>query len=325
MNVSRERWGDGAVTTASPVRVTRDKAHLHLQLRHDLAPIARVATGDTFIVETEDNFALYREMTSDNDLVPEPPPLKELNPLTGPIAVAGAAPGDTLIVEIVDIAVAGQGHIALVKGTGVLKDYVSPPHTKIWRIETGDAVFNDEIRFPIRPILGSIGTMPEQDGLYAIYPGPYGGNLDDANSTIGSCYHLPVYVPEAMLMVGDVHANQGDSEIAMGIEIDGEVTLRIVDVVKGESLPYARIETPETWVFPADAPTLEEAIQISAAFAARFLVQRLGITMEDSAHILSAVGNIRISQAAFAGYNVTVRTEFPKSLDTKGRLRGYAG
>ena len=313
------------MTPSNPVRVTRDKAHLHLQLRHDLAPIARVKVGDTLLVETEDNFALYREMTSDNDLVPEPPPLKELNPLTGPIAVAGAAPGDTLVVEIVDIAVAGQGHIALVKGTGVLKNYVSPPHTKIWRIEDGDAVFNESIRFPIRPILGSIGTMPAEDGVYAIYPGPYGGNLDDANSTIGSVYHFPVYVPEAMLMVGDVHANQGDSEIAMGIEIDGEVTLRIIDVLKGEHLPYARIETADTWVFPADAPTLEEAIQISAAFAARFLVERLGITMEDAAHILSAVGNVRISQAAFAGYNVTVRTEFPKSLDTQGRLKGYAG
>ena len=313
------------MTSSTPVRVTRDTAHLHLQLRHDLEPIARVAIGDTVIVETEDNFALYREMTSDNDLVPEPPPLKELNPLTGPIAVDGAEPGDTLIVEIVNITVGDQGHIALMKGTGVLKEYVSTPHTKIWRIEDGDAVFNEEIRFPIRPILGSIGTMPETDGVYAIYPGPYGGNLDDANSTIGSCYHLPVYRPDAMLMVGDVHANQGDSEIAMGIEIDGEVTLRIVDVVKGESLPYARIETPDTWVFPADAPTLEEAIQISAAHAARFLVERLGITMEDAAHILSAVGNVRISQAAFAGYNVTVRTEFPKSLDRKGRLKGYAG
>jgi len=314
-----------AVTSSSPLRVTRDKEHLHLQLRHDLAPIARVAIGDTILVETEDNFALYREMNSDDDLVPEAPPLKELNPLTGPIAVTGAQPGDTLIVEIVDITVVGHGHIALVAGTGVLKDYVSPPHTKIWHIVDGDAVFNDAIRFPIRPVLGSIGTMPETDGRYAIFPGPYGGNLDDANSTIGSCYHFPVYVPEAMLMVGDVHANQGDSEIAMGIEIDGEVTLRIVDVVKGEAIPYARIETPDTWVFPADAPTLEEAIQISAAFAARFLVERLGITMEDAAHILSAVGNVRISQAAFAGYNVTVRTEFPKSLDTLGRLRGYAG
>lgn len=312
------------MTTTSVRRVSRDKALLHLQWDHGLEPRARVRIGDTIVVETADNFALYREMESDNDLV-EHLPLTQVNPLTGPIAVDGAEPGDTLIVEIVDITVTDQGHIALIPGTGVLRDYTTPPHTKIWRIEDGESVFNDDIRFPIRPILGTFGTMPAEDGLAAIYPGPHAGNLDDTNSTIGAIYHLPVFVPEALVMAGDVHANQGDSEIAMGIEIDGEVTLRFVDLVKRENLSYARIETADTWVFPADAPTLEEAIQISAAYAARFLVGRLGITMEDAAYILSAVGHVRISQAAFAGYNVTVRTEFPKTIDRQGRLEGYAG
>ncbi len=47
--------------------------------------------------------------------------------------------------------------------------------------------------------------------------------------------------------------------------------------------------------------------------------------MEDAAYLLCAVGNVRISQAAFANYNVTVRTEVPKSVDRRGRLAGYAG
>jgi acetamidase/formamidase len=128
-----------------------------------------------------------------------------------------------------------------------------------------------------------------------------------------------------MVMVGDVHANQGDSEIAMGIEVDGTVTLRLVDLVRGENIPYARIETADRWVFPADAPTLEEAIEQSALYAAEFLVERLGISMEDATYLLCAVGDVRISQAAFAYYNVTVRTEVPKSVDRRGRLAGYAG
>ena len=314
------------MATTNVSRLSRDKEFLQLQWKHDLEPRARVEVGDTSVVETADNFALYREMNSDQDLLTEgPPPLAVLNPLTGPIAVTGAEPGDTLIVELVDITVAEKGHIALAVGTGVLKDYTNPPHTKIWQIVDGEAVFNDDIRFPIRPLLGTFGTMPAEDGLLAIFPGPHAGNLDDAGSVEGSYYHLPVSVPDALVMVGDVHANQGDSEIAMGIEINGEVTLRFADLVKGEHLPYARIETAETWVFPADAPDLEEAIQVSASYAAKFLVQRLGISMEDAAHILSAIGNVRISQAAFAGYNVTVRTEFPKNIDRQGRLAGYAG
>ena len=50
-------------------RVTRNKEHLQLQWRHDLAPLAQVAIGETLVVETADNFALFREMNSEDDLV----------------------------------------------------------------------------------------------------------------------------------------------------------------------------------------------------------------------------------------------------------------
>ncbi len=291
---------------------------------HDLKPLARVAIGDTLVVETADNFGLFREMRSEDDLV-ESMSLTQLNPLTGPIEVAGAEPRDTLVVEIVDVTVEEQGHIALIPNVGVLRTHTKTPHTKIWKIQDGQSILNDDIQFPIRPIVGTFGTMPAEDGTYAIHPGPHGGNLDDTNLTIGAIYYMPVFRPGAMVMIGDVHANQGDSEIAMGIEVDGTVTLRFVDLVRGENIPYARIETADRWVFPADAPTLEEAIERSALYAAEFLVDRLDISMEDATYLLCAVGDVRISQAAFAYYNVTVRTEVPKSVDRRGRLAGYAG
>jgi amidase len=312
------------VATQQAQRVTRDKEHLHLQLKHDLKPLARVAIGDTLVVETADNFGLFREMNSEDDLV-ESMSLTQLNPLTGPIEVEGAEPGDTLVVEIVDVTVEDHGHIALIPNVGVLRNHTKTPHTKIWKIRDGQSILNEDIQFPIRPIVGTFGTMPAEDGTYAIHPGPHGGNLDDTNLTIGAYFYMPVFRPGAMVMVGDVHANQGDSEIAMGIEVDGTVTLRFVDLVRGESIPYARIETADRWAFPADAPTLEEAIEQSALYAAEFLVDRLGISMEDATYLLCAVGDVRISQAAFAYYNVTVRTEVPKSVDRRGRLAGYAG
>jgi amidase len=313
-----------ATTTQQVQRVTRDKEHLHLQWKHDLEPLARVAMGDTLVVETADNFGLFREMNSEDDLV-DAMSLTQLNPLTGPIYVEDARPGDTLVVEIVDVTVEDQGHIALIPNVGVLRNHTKTPHTKIWKIRDGQSILNQDIQFPIRPIVGTFGTMPAEDGTYAIHPGPHGGNLDDTNLTIGAFYHMPVFVPGALVMVGDVHANQGDSEIAMGIEIDGTVTLRFVDLVRGETIPYARIETADQWVFPADAPTLEEAVELSALYAAQFLCERLELSMEDATYLLCAVGNVRISQAAVAYYNVTVRTEVPKNIDRRGRLAGYAG
>jgi amidase len=313
-----------ATTTQQVERVTRDKEHLHLQWKHDLEPLARVAMGDTLVVETADNFGLFREMNSEDDLV-DAMSLTQLNPLTGPIYVEDARPGDTLVVEIVDVTVEDQGHIALIPNVGVLRNHTKTPHTKIWKIRDGQSILNQDIQFPIRPIVGTFGTMPAEDGTYAIHPGPHGGNLDDTNLTIGAFYHMPVFVPGALVMVGDVHANQGDSEIAMGIEIDGTVTLRFVDLVRDEQIPYARIETADQWVFPADAPTLEEAVELSALYAAQFLCERLELSMEDATYLLCAVGNVRISQAAVAYYNVTVRTEVPKNIDRRGRLAGYAG
>jgi acetamidase/formamidase len=69
---------------------------------------------------------------------------------------------------------------------------------------------------------------------------------------------------------------------------------------------------------------LEEAVELSALYAAQFLSERLDLSMEDATYLLCAVGNVRISQAAFAYYNVTVRTEVPKSVDRHDRLAGYA-
>ena len=305
-------------------RLTRAKEHLHLVWDPTLEPLARVRIGDSIEVETAHNMALFHEVVTEEDRF-ETFPLAMGNPLTGPIAVADAMPGDTLVVEIGEIVVASRGHIALVPNTGLLRNHTRPPQTKVWSIAGGESIFNDDIRFPIRPVVGTFGTMPAEGGSMAILPGPHGGNLDDPNLATGAYYYLPVFVPEALLLVGDLHANQGDSEVAMGIEVDGMVSLRFADLLSGQTIPYARIETSDRWVFPADAPTLEEAIVDSGVFAAQFLVERLGITMEDAAYILSAVGDIRISQAAFANYNVTVRTEVPKSIDRRNRLRGYAG
>jgi amidase len=303
-------------------RITRDRDHLHLLWDPTLPPLATLRVGESIAVETADNFGLFREIDSAADLV-DRVALHQLNPITGPIAVEGAEPGDTLVLELLAVHVADRGHICLVPGTGILRNRIQAPHTHVWRIENGMAVFDDNLRYPIRPIVGTFGSMPAEDGIHAIYPGSFGGNLDDGNLVAGSVYYLPVNVPGGMVMVGDVHANQGDAEVAMGIEIDGEVVFRVRDLLKGAPLPYARIETAERWIFPADAPTLEEAVERCAILAAGFLVERLGISLEDAAHLLSAFSDIRISQSAFAGYNVTVRAEVPKAIDLAGRLSGY--
>jgi len=87
--------------------------------------------------------------------------------------------------------------------------------TRIVSIEDDTVRFNDRISFPVRPMVGVIGTAPAGEGIETHYPGPHGGNMDNRYVTTGATVHLPVSVPGAMLGVGDVHASMGDGEISM--------------------------------------------------------------------------------------------------------------
>lgn len=301
-------------------RITREPRNLKLAFDPRHSPIARVEVGETVVFETANNFALYRQMNSDTDLVSSLPPLIQLNPCTGPVHVDGAQPGDTLVVEILDIRVADKGHICLLPKIGILHKYTITPHTKIFRIKDGKTILNENMAFSVRPIIGTYGTTPAWP-VPCIMPGPHPGNLDDTNAVIGARFHMPVFVPGALFLIGDVHANQGDAEVAMGVECDAEVTLRFAELIKGRSRPTAIIETPLRWSIPGDAYTLEEAVERATKAATDFIMERTGVTREEATYAMCAVGDLRISQAAVAGYNVTVRAEIPKDVDRRGRLQ----
>jgi amidase len=300
-------------------RITRERTNLKLEFNPRFAPMARIEIGETVVFETANNFALYREMNSDDDLVSYLP-LIQLNPCTGPVYVEEVEPGDTLVVEVIDIRVAEKGHICLMPKIGILHKYTKTPHTKIFRIKDGMTILNEDLMFPARPMLGTFGTTPAWP-VPAIMPGPHPGNVDDTNAIVGARLHMPVFVPGALFQVGDVHANQGDSEVAMGVECDAEVTLRFAEVIKRRSRPTAFVETPTRWSIPGDAATLEAAVEIATKAATDFIMDRTGVTREEATYLMCAVGDLRISQAAVAGYNVTVRAEIPKDVDRRGRLR----
>jgi amidase len=300
-------------------RISRERAMLKLEFNPRYTPVAHVEIGETVVFETANNFALYKEMNSEDDLVSYLP-LIQLNPCTGPVYVQDAAPGDTLIVEVGDITVVEKGHICLMPKIGVLHRYTKTPHTKIARIKGGMTALTDDLVFPARPMIGTFGTTPAWP-VPTIMPGPHPGNLDDTNVVPGARLHMPVFVAGALFAVGDVHANQGDSEVAMGIECDAEVTLRFAELIKGQCRPTAIVETPTRWSIPADAATLEAAVEIATKAATDFIIDRTGVSREEATYLMCAVGDLRISQAAVAGYNVTVRAEIPKDVDRRGRLR----
>src|SRR5215210_7052574 len=174
-------------------------------------PVLTVADGDTVVINTRD--------VSDNQITPRSDTSAidgldwdRVYPLAGPIAVEGAAPGDTLAVEILDLRTRGWGWTAILAGLGLLADDFPDPYLKIFDISAGDvARFGDQAAIPLAPFMGTMGVCPAGASATPIMPpGRFGGNLDTRQLVVGTTLYLPVEEEAAPFSTGDAHGCQGD-------------------------------------------------------------------------------------------------------------------
>jgi amidase len=199
-------------------------------------------------------------------------------------------------VEILDVQVQGQGFTGVRPMQGVLGDLIPDYRTRLVDVRDGMVVFNDRIRFPVRPMVGVIGTAPAEGSVGNLHPGAHGGNMDNNDVRVGARVHLPVFVPGALLALGDVHASMGDGEISItALEVCGEVRTR-VRLEKGRTITRPWIEVDGTWVTTGDGPTIADAIRVAAEEMARFLQRRAGVTPEEACMLLSVRGDVKVSQ-----------------------------
>ena len=275
------------------IRIGRDQIVYSFDRRHP--PVATIDAGTEVCFETWD--ARTGTVLSERDLLTRPHP-KGPNPATGPVAVRGAEPGDALIVEILDIALGSRGFTGIRPRLGVLGHLIADYRTRMLDVVDGMVVFSDRIRFPVRPMVGVIGTAPAGDGVATLHPGPHGGNMDHNDVRVGARVHLPVFVPGALLAIGDVHATMGDGEISItALEIPGEVRVQ-VDLAKGEGIRRPWIEFPDCWITTGDGPGIAEAIRVAADEMAHFLMRRLGLSADEAYMLLSVRADARVSQCA---------------------------
>jgi len=288
-------------------RITRN----HIQYAHDktFPPVLTVDTGDAVVFETYD--ARTGTIQSDADLLDHPHP-KGMNPVTGPIYVADAEPGDILQVHITDITLSDRGFLAVKKDVGLLAHRANRYATKMIPVADGIASFSERVRFPVRPMVGTIGTAPAGGGVSTGYPGPHGGNMDNNEVRVGAKVHLPVCVPGALLSLGDVHASMGDGEVSMiGLEICAEVAVRVF-LLKGESIGRPWIETPEgRWVTTGDDPDAEVAMRIACEEMVDMIMRRMRLSFEEAYMLVTARGDLAVCQACQPGsFPVTTRMTF---------------
>jgi acetamidase/formamidase len=225
-----------------------------------------------------------------------------IHPLTGPVYVEGAEPGDLLAVTLHRVEVGDWGWSAVVPGFGFLADEFEGPYLKTYRFEEGDSTarFSDRIEVPLRPFPGVVGVAPDTDSLLStVPPRRNGGNMDDRDLVEGSTVYLPVLVEGGLLSVGDGHAAQGDGEVS-GTAI--EAPLRIVYEVEliedpGFELPSPQYVNERGYFVTGFAETIDEAARNATRAAVGYLVRRQGLERTEAYVLASTAGNLKIAEA----------------------------
>ena len=277
----------------------------------DLEPVLEVEPGATVTFETNDCFT--GQITSEDDLVTEID-FARVNSATGPVAVKGAEPGDSLVAEIIDVRPIEVGFACLIPGFGQLIEQVQAPVTRLFRVEDGWIQMNEHVRFPARPMVGVVGVATDGETLGNGLAGRHGGNLDDHLHGKGARMYFPVRQPGGMFAVGDMHASMGDGEVCFtGVEIAGEVDIRF-DLLKGKQGTWPVTELPDRWVPHATADDYDEALRLVSDEAARFLVDEWGFSPEDAFIFLSVACDAGVAQACkpAPGFGTIARFAIPK-------------
>jgi len=270
----------------------------------DEPPTLTVAPGDVVTLELRDG--------SDGQIRPGTGAASlfaldagRMDPLTGPLWIDGAVPGDTVTVDILDIRLGSWGWSGILPGFGLLSDQFPGPYLRGWDT-TGDSVeIEGGHRFRLNPMLGVVGVAPARPGRYpATVPTEAGGNIDVKYVRAGSRIHLPVMVEGALLSLGDAHALQGDGELSgTAIECEADVTLRI-GLTPGTALRAPVIDTVLPADDPAEAhriylgigPSLFAAAREAAARAVDGVAAALRVEPHVAYALLGTIAELRISE-----------------------------
>jgi acetamidase/formamidase len=279
----------------------------------NVKPIESVPPGEVIEIETYDCFGNtvsperdWKELLESGEEIFE-------NPVTGPIYVEEADPGDTLVVSILDIKVGERGVTALVPGFGILEGWFTqvPPLSRFSEIRDGEVHFptskGKSIKIPTRLMIGTIGVAPAIESTLTVTPFKHGGNLDTPEVTVGNRLYLPVNVKGALFALGDVHATQGHGEVCgTGVEAAAVVRLKF-ELLKGKKIEWPRIESPDEIMAVCSARPLDDAVRLAVRELMRWIVADYQFEEYDAYMLLSVAGDLEISQVVDPMYTVVAK------------------
>lgn len=303
---------------------TIHKAHHHIGWDNSFEPVLSIEPGQSVEFEILD--------ASGEQLGPESGvedvatlDFSKVNPVTGPVYIDGAEPGDALKITLLDFVPSGWGWTANIPGFGLLADQFPDPAVHIWHYDANSlapALYGPGGCVPLKPFTGTIGVAPREPGTHSIVPPRrVGGNMDVRDISKGTELWLPIEVAGALFSVGDTHAAQGDGEICgTAIESPMRVALQF-DLVKDAGLAFPRYDTagPVTrhldvlgyHVTTGIGPDLMQDARDAVSAMIELLGQLHGLSAVDAYLLCSVCGDLRISEIVDQP-NWVVSFYFPK-------------
>ena len=286
---------------------TIHRHHHHFGWDNARPPVATVAPGETVLFECVDaSGGQLGEGATVADVAAMD--FSKVNPVTGPVVIDGAEPGDALAVRIEHFAPSGLGWTANIPGFGLLADQFTEPGLIVWRYEASLApAAYGAARVPLKPFTGVIGVAPAENGPHSVVPPRrVGGNLDIRDLAAGTTLYLPVEVAGALFSVGDTHAAQGDGEVC-GTAIESRMDVALTfDLVKGADLRMPRFTTPGPVARHLDAkgfevttgvgPDLFAGARMATMGMIDLLTARHGISALEAYMLCSVCADLRISE-----------------------------
>ena len=280
---------------------------VHHEWNNAIPSRLEIDPGDTVVFHTRDAAdGFYSPSSTPADVMRR---VFRGHPLTGPVRVRGARPGDTLVVEILDMRPAPWGWTQIRPGRGLLPESeFGEPFLQIWDLADGTyARMDRRVAVPIAPFPGVMGVaLDEPGGHSTLPPRKNGGNMDIKQLTRGTTLYLPVWVDGALFSIGDGHAAQGDGEVCItAVEMNAQVTLRF-GLESGRRIQEPRLRTAGPvgaatnhgphFATTAHGPELFAASQQAIRYMIDHLVQERGLSREEAYVVSSVAVDLKISE-----------------------------
>ncbi|WP_067793056.1 acetamidase/formamidase family protein [Actinomadura formosensis] len=290
-------------------------------------PALTVAPGTVVELTTEDCFG--GAVKGVDDLPSQVCAFPYLNPVTGPIAVEGAEPGDAVAVHFVDIRPVRDWavsttfpHFGALTATHTTAMLHPPLPERVWMYdvdaERGVCRFHAresdlEVELPLDPMHGTVGVAPAAgEVIMSITPGAHGGNMDTPEMRAGTTAYFPVNVPGALISIGDGHCRQGEGEVC-GTAVEAAMrTVVLVDLVKGAAPPWPRLENDTHLMSTGSARPLEDAFRISQHDLVTWTSSLLALDELDAYQLVSQAGLAPAGNVVDTNY--TMLAKLPKTV-----------